>query len=313
MSKGLLERIEEKLDYVITLLSSATEVAGEPVVVKNNTPFEPISAPSTTAETPVADVSDPYAGVDAEGVPWDKRIHSKAKDPKAATGARKGCWKRRKGISDELYDQVMAELKASEPSSDVGQPPFFFRSGEITGRLDTVDELAALQTNDPAAVLISEEEFRKLKPTTPAVPSAPGAPSVPSAPSAPGAPGVNPDKKECIDLIRKLTDFDVDNTDINSIMTETTGFDTMDKVPADKFAELKLALNTWHGWLVCCKNAIDAMVEIAEPLNFTDNLNQGLAGLFEQYTAENFESVHYSQIAELSGKLDEYLVSWREL
>lgn len=57
-------------------------------------------------EEPEADVA---AGtVDSEGLPFDERIHAKAAQPFKADGT----WKRRKNISDELYNSVRAELKA---------------------------------------------------------------------------------------------------------------------------------------------------------------------------------------------------------
>lgn len=57
-------------------------------------------------EEPEADVA---AGtVDGEGLPFDERIHAKAAQPFKADGT----WKRRKNISDDLYNSVRAELKA---------------------------------------------------------------------------------------------------------------------------------------------------------------------------------------------------------
>lgn len=62
----------------------------------------------------------PPAGVElADGIPWDARIHSsgKTKYKKAPYG-----WVRRKNISDELFEQVEAELRAvmdiPPPSTD---------------------------------------------------------------------------------------------------------------------------------------------------------------------------------------------------
>jgi hypothetical protein len=44
-------------------------------------------------------------GLDSNGTPWDERIHSSSK-----TKTNDGIWKRRKGVSDELFDEVMLEL-----------------------------------------------------------------------------------------------------------------------------------------------------------------------------------------------------------
>lgn len=51
--------------------------------------------------------------VDSKGTPWDARIHSESK----ATVA-DGTWRKRRGVSDELFNEVMAELTA-----DIAPPP----------------------------------------------------------------------------------------------------------------------------------------------------------------------------------------------
>lgn len=65
-----------------------------------------------------ADVAD--GTVDAEGLPFDDRIHAKAAQPFKADGT----WKRRKNISDDLYNTVRAELKARlAPTATVAPAP----------------------------------------------------------------------------------------------------------------------------------------------------------------------------------------------
>jgi len=48
------------------------------------------------------------AAVDSEGVPWDARIHAENRSV-----TKKGAWKRRKNVLDEVYNEVTAQLKAS--------------------------------------------------------------------------------------------------------------------------------------------------------------------------------------------------------
>jgi hypothetical protein len=48
--------------------------------------------------------------VDSKGTPWDARIHSESK----ATVA-DGTWRKRRGVSDELFAEVMAELADTAP------------------------------------------------------------------------------------------------------------------------------------------------------------------------------------------------------
>ncbi len=123
MPNGILERIEEKQDKILALLSGQVVAGGASEVENTKTPVSPIQQPTSIQEKVEA---DPYAGVDVDGVTWDARIHSKAKEPKATTGANKGRWKRRKGINDMLYAKVMEELKAKAAEA-LANPtgPFF--------------------------------------------------------------------------------------------------------------------------------------------------------------------------------------------
>ena len=60
----------------------------------------------TSAQSPLANLAaDAGAGVDAEGLPWDERIHSGAKSKTAA-----GLWTRRRNVPDEHYQRIRAEL-----------------------------------------------------------------------------------------------------------------------------------------------------------------------------------------------------------
>lgn len=88
------------------------------------TPPSPISAPGGTAPMPTApspmsavapdeeegEVSD--ATVDADGLPWDERIHSSNHKMTA-----KGVWTKRRGVADELVKTVEAELRAPSASA----------------------------------------------------------------------------------------------------------------------------------------------------------------------------------------------------
>jgi hypothetical protein len=66
-------------------------------------------------------VMTPDVELDANGIPWDQRIHAKTK-----TQTVKGVWKRAKGIDDKLFDSVMAELTNAEvatPAAGTTPPP----------------------------------------------------------------------------------------------------------------------------------------------------------------------------------------------
>lgn len=59
---------------------------------------------------------DAASNVDSKGTPWDARIHSESK----ATVA-DGTWRKRRGVSDELFNEVMAELTAATSNDDAGE------------------------------------------------------------------------------------------------------------------------------------------------------------------------------------------------
>ena len=63
---------------------------------------------TTTADAPPPATTDSL--VDANGTPWDERIHSWGKSKMA-----NGQWTRRRGVTPALYDMVMAELMGVEP------------------------------------------------------------------------------------------------------------------------------------------------------------------------------------------------------
>lgn len=106
---------------------------------------------ASTPEAPEAVAAAP-AGVelDADGVPWDERIHSSSKKKTA-----KNVWAKRKNLPDGLHEQVTAQLKAGAP--------------------------------EPTPEPVSQD---RPQPNTaaPDAPAAPGEDTVPDAPSAPEAP-----------------------------------------------------------------------------------------------------------------------------
>ena len=55
--------------------------------------------------------------IDAEGLCWDARIHSSNKKKTA-----KGVWQRRRGVSDEAYEAIKAEILQSSAPAPVAAP-----------------------------------------------------------------------------------------------------------------------------------------------------------------------------------------------
>lgn len=87
----------------------------------------PVATPTREADEreaptmPVTSIDD-VGLFDSKGTPWDARIHSESK----ATVA-DGTWRKRRGVSDELFNEVMAELTAAtsndEADEDEAPPP----------------------------------------------------------------------------------------------------------------------------------------------------------------------------------------------
>lgn len=74
-------------------------------------PIPAMDEPETETET---ETDSDGEGVDADGLPWDERIHSSSKKKTA-----KGVWVRRRGLQDAEYEEVKAEITGAEP---VAQP-----------------------------------------------------------------------------------------------------------------------------------------------------------------------------------------------
>jgi len=325
MSQGILERVETKLDLLIELISKggALPTATAETIGEANTVLQ---QPTSLAEKAATGSEDPYAGVDKDGVPWDARIHSKAKEPRSATT---GKWKRKKGIQDKLYTDVTAELQAAaEERADLigSQGPFFWRD-TATGVSNTVETRAEMDEllKIPTTQELTETEFDALileetpasAPKAPAAPLAPLAPKAPAAPLAPVAPGtstVNPVKTQVLNMIKNLTDtHKAEPNDINQLMVETTGFDTIGKVTDEKLDGFLASLMEWHKSVRECGEMYDAMKVIADANGLTTDLDAGIDGVLEPHAADCFGLVHYSAIAGVRDQLAAYLVTWQEL
>lgn len=105
--------------------------------------------------------------VDANGIPWDKRIHSGNKKLNAD-----GTWRRMRGIDDATFNRISAELKGAARPTDSSPPA---NAAPVAEPASTTPS----QNSEPAAPVAA--------PTTPAMPGLPGLPSpadmVPPAPA----------------------------------------------------------------------------------------------------------------------------------
>ena len=125
------------------------------------TPTAPTSsdsppAPSTAPATPPAGDG---VEVDEAGVPWDKRIHSSGKTKYANSDKRRGQWKRKKGVDDATYDQVLAEITGGAAAvAPAPAPAATPAPAPANGQL-TWDAIVAKVFEAKGAQLVTQEQL----------------------------------------------------------------------------------------------------------------------------------------------------------
>lgn len=119
-------------------------------------PAPPLPEPGKTPLTPTGDdePTNDGQGLDANGLPWDARIHAGTKVKNAD-----GSWRARRGVDPELVESVTAELRRVQGLTVTPPPPPAPEDGADDGA-----------------------------PLLPPAPPAPPAPPTPPAPPAPPAP-----------------------------------------------------------------------------------------------------------------------------
>jgi len=109
-------------------VAETLEAPQEKNVFEDVAPAATVATPNAPVEeTPVYDTTTVNAApattgdVDAEGIPWDKRIHASSKTKKAD-----GTWKLRRGVDKDLVGKVKIELAGgttTEAAAPVTAPP----------------------------------------------------------------------------------------------------------------------------------------------------------------------------------------------
>lgn len=82
-------------------------------------PSVPMASDSDVSEESAVPIA-PLAGVavDSEGIPWDGRIHASTK-----THTKKGLWTLKRGVDENLVNQVKAELRQALAAPGIIIPP----------------------------------------------------------------------------------------------------------------------------------------------------------------------------------------------
>lgn len=122
--------LNEEIDNAILNESKNQQVRIAPVSLPSNvviepkqnritpTPVTPVPAPidqqpvSTPLPVPAVQVATQESAPISSDLPWDERIHSSSR-----ARTKDGSWKKRRNVSEELYDSVVAELiRGSAPA-----------------------------------------------------------------------------------------------------------------------------------------------------------------------------------------------------
>ncbi len=215
-----IDALEAKTSGVVVgTLETADVPAGE------TPPFTPDVPTTSTVETPTGEL-------DKQNCPWDARINSTTKNKTA-----KDIFKRLRGIEDDFYNQVIAEIKV------VGRDT----SKDICLNVERTDGVAAA----PTAPVV---------PAAPVAPTAPTAPVVPAAPVAPTAPTVTP-RAELNEVLTKLTDhYGIDATKVVETAMKPFGGDTVSSL-----TDFDGALALGKDWVLKMQN-VDKVDEYGESM-----------------------------------------------
>lgn len=100
-------RVADILDQLEDGDTTVDLQTGAPVTMPTHSSIEP-TAPR------VAPKIEPGEGLDAEGCPWDERIHASTKRKTA-----KNVWQRKRGIHDFQYEEIKAELLADTETDEI--------------------------------------------------------------------------------------------------------------------------------------------------------------------------------------------------
>ena len=142
------------------------------VITPSNAPI--VVSTDDVAEEPVGDTID----FDKEGLPWDERIHS---SNHKLTG--QGVWMRRRGVSDEVYNSVKAELlgkwEAAEPITVEDNNPHL-ETTILAPAFEPVQAPAPVAAPAPIPAPTFESSQAPVAAPAPVVAPAPVAPTAPA-------------------------------------------------------------------------------------------------------------------------------------
>lgn len=103
---------QAEVDQAIAMIRGAAAARDgvQPPVASGET-AAPVAPTAPAPQVTPAEVAS--AELDADGLPWDERIHAGTK-----TKTAKGIWTKRRGTPDATYNKVVAELRQQYPAAD---------------------------------------------------------------------------------------------------------------------------------------------------------------------------------------------------
>ncbi len=258
----------------------------------------PLPGQPATTPAPAPAATQPAAGgveLDDEGVPWCEEIHTKNKskvNSKIVRGGKR--WGKARGLSEEVYQAKLAELKAG-----------------VDGATTTAPDTPASTPVNPVAI------------QTPA--AAPGAPGVPTSPAATNVPANPPAQTEewervrqqCIAIIKQMTDAygltiqDCQDILVNEFKVAQNG-DTVafGALTYDQFQPVLDYFTGVRDLYESARVASENLYALAGDANKA-SIDEGFAGLYAQYHTDQLGGIHYTKIAEFNQKLMDWYAQWQ--
>lgn len=319
MSQGILETIlagttanAQSLESLHTKIDQLAAAMGKTLTVTPPSTVGAVTEQATTTQTQqtvdasaseqkTVQTASENVELDADGVPWDVRIHSgkNASEGKRTKGGQ-GIWQRRRKIDDELYESVTKELKAAYGSNNT--------------TADIPPPSTGASTPPPPAA----------SSTTPPPPATNGTPPPPATGSTtPPPPADDPNvaaRKAATEAMNKLTkDRNVILDVLIMHFEETYGVDNFSLINSDNYGTLTTELGDWAARVETAQGTVNAITRLyeADPSVVIPYIDQVInqfqyisAGVAE--TSKTVGQVPYSQIANLNNGLNELFINCRK-
>lgn len=284
-----LEKRIEALEFKMTALAAVFASGSVATVTEltpqqkqeviEDVPFDPTGTVSVSTEP----TNEGKLELDANNCPWDERINTSNFTKKTD-----GVWKRKPRITDEFYNEVVAEIKVCpEP-----------KEGDV---LINVPGIPATPT----------------VPSVPATPVVPTTPATPAMPAVPGAPALEVDPKieqrnELNKTINRINDYHGVNREmVTAELLKPFGADTVGAIE-----DLEGCLKSAEAW-------VKQLDEIEKYLNLFDDIakahgehaesiTNGIDQLSQSHGAKDYTGLTVTKGLDFLNALFNWYKQWAE-